>query len=134
MFWKYFDFTLLLYFYLNNTWESNTANKTIYNTCCTTKSALNNTKHSYLSKTTQWEIFQKLINLLLNMHIHSYTIWSYVYTSHSQWKISRIFFFSTKKKNAIKKPFPSKRWWLGALARHSELWSEWVNCEEKKLK
>jgi hypothetical protein len=62
-------------------------------TCCTTKLASNNTKYSYLSKRTQWEILQKLINLLLNMHIHSYAICSYVYTSHTQLKISIFFFF-----------------------------------------
>jgi len=85
------DFTLLLSFCPSVTRENNTVNQIIYSTYCITKPTMYNTKYSYLSKKTQAEILQKLVNLLLNMHIHNYTIWSYVCTFYSQWKVLSLF-------------------------------------------
>jgi hypothetical protein len=90
-FWQHIDFTILLSFWQTLIWESNTANQTINNICYTTRSSTNNTKNSYLPKRSQSEILQKLVNLLSNMLIHSYILWSYVYTFHSQWKVSNFF-------------------------------------------
>jgi hypothetical protein len=62
----------------------------------------------------QSEIFQKLVNLLSNMPIYSYTLWSYVYTLRS---VKSIKFFLEKGIRELSRLRLGSNFWVEMAAK-----------------